>query len=573
MSIKKSLYTAILALLFIIIVMFTATWLITSMQKNDGLVINLAGRQRMLSQKISKDTLCFVLKQQSEPQFADKCKDMVTTTMKVFDITLMALKNSGKAPLTLDPKGEMANIPAASSSISSQLDIVITIWKSFSKDVTAVLEGNDHKALAHIISENTRLLGEMNKAVGMFQKESEFKVRLLLVTQGICVAIGILLAGVLLILIQKQIITPLDTIRLFTHKIVDGDFDAVIRGNFTSNLLALKDSIVIMVDSLKENMSEAEKKGLEAEEKAIQAEDALANAMAKEDEIRELLSKMNEVADKASSISEETLTSASDLQAQVNEAAQGALVQKERTEETATAMEEMTATVLEVAQNASTAAKRAEGAKNKAVLGSDQVKSAVEAFADIERRIDGLGITMGELGKQADSIGQVMNVISDIADQTNLLALNAAIEAARAGDAGRGFAVVADEVRKLAEKTMIATKEVGEVIDTIQSVTKESISATSSAADRISSSMEAANQSAVYMEDIVEVIDETADRVQSIASAAKGQSIASEDINRAVSDVNTIASETAQGMTQSANSIRDLANLAQQLKDVIVQLT
>ena len=64
----------------------------------------------------------------------------------------------------------------------------------------------------------------------------------------------------------------------------------------------------------------------------------------------------------------------------------------------------------------------------------------------------------------AEGIGRIMNVISDIADQTNLLALNAAIEAARAGDAGRGFAVVADEVRKLAEKTMTATKEVGDAI-------------------------------------------------------------------------------------------------------------
>ncbi|GKT21909.1 Chemotaxis methyl-accepting receptor like protein, partial [Aduncisulcus paluster] len=98
------------------------------------------------------------------------------------------------------------------------------------------------------------------------------------------------------------------------------------------------------------------------------------------------------------------------------------------------------------------------------------------------------------LGQQADSIGHIMSVITDIADQTNLLALNAAIEAARAGEAGRGFAVVADEVRKLAEKTVSATNEVGEAISGIQNGTASSISRMEETSKVVESSTELAGQ-------------------------------------------------------------------------------
>ncbi|GHV54337.1 hypothetical protein FACS1894206_06890 [Deltaproteobacteria bacterium] len=145
----------------------------------------------------------------------------------------------------------------------------------------------------------------------------------------------------------------------------------------------------------------------------------------------------------------------------------GAEMQRARVESTASAMTEMNSTVMEVARNAGQASEQSEKTKDKANDGAELVNQVVKAINLVNKISGVLQTNMQELGAQAESIGGVMNVISDIADQTNLLALNAAIEAARAGEAGRGFAVVADEVRKLAEKTMSATQEVGGSITAI----------------------------------------------------------------------------------------------------------
>jgi len=328
-----------------------------------------------------------------------------------------------------------------------------------------------------------------------------------------------------------------------------------------------------MVATMKAKIAEAETKSAEAAEEgrrakiaADEANEAKARAeRAKAEGMVEAANQLERVVEVISSASEE-------LSAQVEQSSRGAEQQSARVAETATAMEEMNSTVLEVAKNASQAAESSDAARKKAGEGSQVVAQVVQGIGTMQQVSISLKEDMGVLGKQAEGIGQVMNVISDIADQTNLLALNAAIEAARAGDAGRGFAVVADEVRKLAEKTMTATKEVGETVRGIQDVSASNIRGMEEAGRAIAESTELVRQSGKALDEIVRMSESTALQVQSIATAAEEQSAASEEINQAVDQINAIAGETAQSMQQTTIAIRELAEQAENLRSLVADL-
>ncbi len=279
-----------------------------------------------------------------------------------------------------------------------------------------------------------------------------------------------------------------------------------------------------------------------------------------------------EVANQASDIANRMAAASEELSAQVEQVNRGADIQRDRVAGTATSMEEMNATVLEVARNAGQASTQAEETRSKAQDGSDLVGKVTAAINKVHTVAADMQTAMRELGKQAESIGGVMNVISDIADQTNLLALNAAIEAARAGEAGRGFAVVADEVRKLAEKTMSATTEVGANIQGIQQATHANIRRVEDAAQSVELATQLAGNSGEALKSILELASASFSSVTGIATAAEEQSATSEEINRAIEEINRIAGETATGMAQSSSAVREVSVMAQELRTLLKRL-
>ncbi len=289
-------------------------------------------------------------------------------------------------------------------------------------------------------------------------------------------------------------------------------------------------------------------------------------------QIRKQQALMLEVGRQASDISDRVAAASEQLAAQVEQISRGAEMQRERVESTASAMNEMNSTVLEVARNAATASGQSDQARENANSGAELVNKVVASINNVNQVAMKIQANMEELGRQAESIGGVMNVISDIADQTNLLALNAAIEAARAGEAGRGFAVVADEVRKLAEKTMNATREVGDNIEAIQNSARINIQEVTGAVQGISEATGLADASGSAIHDIASLVGQTTALVTSIATAAEEQSATSEEINQAIAEINQVVGETTEGMLQSSSAVQDLSRMAQELRRVMENL-
>ena len=368
--------------------------------------------------------------------------------------------------------------------------------------------------------------------------------------------------------VMRQLGKDPGQLNILAGRVVNGDYDI----DDGSRKLGVYGALVEMVGALRKNIDMATQESENAREQSARAQEAMKEAEAAGADARAKRDGMLVVAERLEEVSNVVSSASTELAAQIEQSERGAAEQAARVTETATAMEEMNSTVLEVARNAGNASEVSASTREKAEHGAAVVQEVVASIQGVQEASVALKNDMAALDDNARAISQIMAVISDIADQTNLLALNAAIEAARAGEAGRGFAVVADEVRKLAEKTMASTTDVGNAIKAIQDSAAKSMDQVDLTVGNIEKATELAIRSGDALREIVGMVDDTADQVRGIAAASEQQSASSEEINKSIMQVNTIAGETASAMQEAARAVSELAEQAQVLTGLIREM-
>jgi len=213
---------------------------------------------------------------------------------------------------------------------------------------------------------------------------------------------------------------------------------------------------------------------------------------------------------------------------------------------------EMAQAVSDVAKTAEEADRISQRAKDDAQTGDEAVGRTIEGIRTIADTMENTARVITGLGKRSQEIGKILEVIEEIADQTNLLALNAAIEAARAGEAGRGFAVVADEVRKLAERSVEATKEIGEVIRQVQQETQGAVETAKDGASAAKEGITLADKAGLALRRIMESVTRSSQLMAQIASSTSRQSTASSDVLRTVNEMSAASNQVATAVREQA---------------------
>ena len=243
------------ALIFLLVGILVTTLWVTKQQKDDGLIVNLSGRQRMLTQKMSKETLIYYrISNQDNPSRTAQVNGavQVAKTMEVFEKTLFALKNGGPAPLDLKMTRFRDCPPAETTEIDDQLGRVINLWEPIKAAINKVIKskGKDFWAMDYVIANNVDLLANMNKVVFMMQEQAEKKVALMVKVQAFAIGLGLLIVVISIFAIKSSVITPLKSLIGSAESMSTGDLSSEVEATGLKEIEVLSSSLNRMRMSL-----------------------------------------------------------------------------------------------------------------------------------------------------------------------------------------------------------------------------------------------------------------------------------------------------------------------------------
>jgi len=520
---KIILVTGSLAL--IILGMFLVTWWVTNNQKNDGAIINLAGRQRMLSQKMTRELLEGV--SADDKVTREKAFNASANSMRIFNTTLNSLMQGGEIPLSLAVDNKKSfSCPPVKGEALQLLQNVQPLWKEYRGKMERVIAGapSAKDDLRWIKEHSNNLLAAMNKAVVQMQKDAESSVSLLLALQLAGLGTGIFFSIIGVIVIQK-VIGRLNQITEFAQVIGSGDLSR-------KSGISGEDEIGQIghyLDDMSGNLNSMFGEVSENSQKLSDLSTSLG----------EIAVEMQERAKATSSISVDVAQAAEQMSSNMNTVAAATEEASTNIALVSTATDEMTSTITEIVNNT----EQAQTISGEAVAEANSASEKVD-----------------ELGLAATEIGKVTETITEISEQTNLLALNATIEAARAGEAGKGFAVVANEIKDLAKQTADATHEIKSRIEGIQNSTAGTVT-------QIQQITKIINEVNSIVSTITTSVEEQSATTMEIADNISQASLGIQEVTENVAQLSTVSSEVASDMSEVSEHSQATSNSADKVKD------
>jgi methyl-accepting chemotaxis protein len=273
----------------------------------------------------------------------------------------------------------------------------------------------------------------------------------------------------------------------------------------------------------------------------------------------------------ASSAIEEVTSTMHEMSINVQNVVKNTQVQASSVAETSASIDQMVTSIQRVADTAKVLLDIANRSREEVVTGIQTMEKATDGLNRTNKAIQSSAEIINILGHRADDIGKIIEVIDDLAEQTNLLALNAAIEAARAGEHGLGFAVVADEVRKLAEKSTQSTKEIADLIQSIQREARQAVENMERSTRIVEEGLSLGNELGTALHKISNVVTEVYKFSQEIGAATAEQSVGSSQIAKATSRLTEITQEINSAVEEQASGAQAVVRAMDKMRELVQQ--